>query len=259
MSRVPDAIIERVHLGEANEEQRARVLADPEASARLGELTQLDTSFLAAHPATEIVPGIERRLHRAQTRGAVARRGRLLSVGGGLLVPTLALALALVVIPGERASPTRGEVIDPIDGVVRLKGLEPRLHVFHLDEGHPVRLSGGQLLSEGDQLQLGYTRGSASHGVLLSIDGRGTVTLHAPDSDDTQLLPGEHVIPHAYRLDDAPAFERFFLVTSEHPIDVERLLSAARALATDGDARSDELILPEDLVQQDLLIRKEAQ
>lgn len=258
MSRVPDAIIERVHLGEATQEQRARVLADPEASAKLQELTQRDAAFFEAHPPDAVVPEIERRLHLAQTRNAVARRNRVLSLGGGLLVPVLGAALALVVVSTDPVATDGVAVVDPVDGVVRPKGLSPRLHVFHQDRGRPVALRAGQLLGEGAQLQLGYTRGHASHGVLLSIDGRGTVTLHAPDDDDTSLLPGKHVIPHAYQLDDAPAFERFFLVTSDRPIDVEQLLSAAGALAEGGDARSDDLSLPDDLDQQDLLIRKES-
>ncbi len=258
MSRVPDFIIERVHLGEATSEQRARVLASPEAQARLEALSEANTAFLEAHPAEEALPEIERRLHLARTRDAVAARRRRMATGGSLLVPAATAALALLLIAPPQVDPSGGTVIDPIDGEIRVKGLKPKLHVYHQDRGRASTLHGGQVLAEGDELQLAYTRGGASHGVLISIDGRGAVTLHAPDSADTTLLPGKHVIPHAYRLDDAPVFERFFLVTSDHPIDVDRVMSEAQHLAEGGSARDEDLNLPDDLLQQDLLIRKEA-
>ncbi len=42
---------------------------------------------------------------------------------------------------------------------------------------------------------------------------------------------GPVVLPSAYELDDAPGFERFFLVYSAKPFDVAAVDPAARALA----------------------------
>jgi hypothetical protein len=44
-------------------------------------------------------------------------------------------------------------------------------------------------------------------------------------------MGGEVRLPSAYELDDAPGFERFFLIASDRPFEVAPVLEAARALA----------------------------
>ena len=62
------------------------------------------------------------------------------------------------------------------------------------------------------------------YGVLLSIDGARKVTLHWPEAGQRRRRPlqasGEMRLPSAYELDDAPAFERFFLVRADEPFSV---------------------------------------
>ena len=253
MSRVSDVMIERVHLGEATSEQRARVLASPEARTRLAALIEADAAFLKAHPAEAMVPEIERRVHLARVRDGYGRRNKTLGWIGAGIVPLAAAAVAFVALAPPPGPQVDG-VVDPIDGVILPKGLPPKLHVIHKDRGSPRSIGRGAVLRQGEQLQLGYTSGDALHGVLFSLDGRGTVTLHAPDGSDTTLERGRHLMPFAYQLDDAPEFERFFLVTGDHALDVEAILDLAEGLP---DPRRDPLALPDDLDQQDFLIRKE--
>ncbi|MEZ4473614.1 MAG: hypothetical protein R3F60_23055 [bacterium] len=86
------------------------------------------------------------------------------------------------------------------------------------------------------------------------------VTLHFPDtaSADTALPAGQQLVtlPHAYQLDDAPRFERFFFVTAHHPLDVGELLAEARQLAADDAAEDAAPALPADVAWTDLLLRK---
>ena len=87
------------------------------------------------------------------------------------------------------------------------------------------------------------------------------VTRHWPESGKVAgALEGRDALPlpHAYQLDDAPGFERFFFVTADRPFDVEVVLEAARALAASGQARSARLRLPDWLDQQAFLIAKES-
>jgi hypothetical protein len=70
--------------------------------------------------------------------------------------------------------------------------------------------------------------------VILSIDGRGTVTLHLPESQEksTKLESGKQfLLPSAFELDDAPNFERFFFLISESPIDVNSILEEVQNMA----------------------------
>ena len=123
------------------------------------------------------------------------------------------------------------------------------------------RLETGDQADEGDLLQLSYLAAGRSHGVILSIDGRGAVTLHWPDrrGGATALVPsGEVRLDHAYELDDAPGFERFFLVTGADALDVNAILDAAEDLAADADrARDGALALAEGLEQRSVLLLKE--
>ena len=71
--------------------------------------------------------------------------------------------------------------------------------------------------SEGDEIQLRYRVPQKCFGMLLSMDGNGTVTMHMGDGNNAvELEPGKMTtLPFAYKLDNAPKFEKFFLLTSQ--------------------------------------------
>lgn len=136
----------------------------------------------------------------------------------------------------------------------------PRLLLHRRDAAEIVRLGDGAPARAGDVVQLSYAAAGNHHGVIVSLDGAGTVTLHhPPDPDDsTHLRPrGEVPLGHAYELDDARDFERFFFVTSgDRPVNVRHVLLATRRLAGRGDARRRSLDLPGGLGQTSLTLRK---
>lgn len=142
---------------------------------------------------------------------------------------------------------------------VNARGLSPHLAVDRKDEG---RLHPGAVVAPGDVVQVSYVAAGNDYGVVVSIDGRGGVTLHHPARvHDVARVKSRGEIPlnHAFELDDAPGFERFFFVTtSGHPLEPEAVMNAARRLATTGfvAARVDPLPLPEDLSQSSFLLRK---
>jgi hypothetical protein len=87
------------------------------------------------------------------------------------------------------------------------------------------------------------------------------VTLHFPLSEEappqaTAVSPDTATLPHAYALDDAPRFERFFFVTANDPIDVQQTLAALRSFARRGDSATAWLDLPAGLHQASLRLRK---
>ena len=112
----------------------------------------------------------------------------------------------------------------------------------------------------GDLLQLGYVSAGEGYGVVVSIDGRGEITRHLPaeGARAAALTPGREILlPESYRLDDAPAFERFVLVTSPRAFSVSAVLDAARAVAARGEARDAPLPLPPGLAEASTLVVKE--
>lgn len=88
-----------------------------------------------------------------------------------------------------------------------------------------------------DRLQIEFRAARARHAMIVSVDGRGAVTLHYPDRADspTAVKPGQlRLLEKSYILDDAPRYERFFLLLSDTPIQPGRILAHLNRLAARG-------------------------
>lgn len=265
MTRIADFIVEKVHLGEATEAERALVLADPDARARLDALPTQDRAFLSAFPAEEELRRIADRARVAAARAdAQAQAGPNRTPWAVMVAPLLAAVIGLVWI----ATPSGTDGVPVTDGgsigvqpePTTSKGLEPRLHLYRLQAGGPESLRTGSFARRGDVLQIGVVPGWATDGVVVSVDGRGAVTLHWPAdrTASTALGSGELHLPAAYELDDAPAFERFFLVATDGPTDVDSVVHAAEALAAQpAEALREPLALPRGYAQSSVVVRKE--
>jgi hypothetical protein len=109
-----------------------------------------------------------------------------------------------------------------------------------------------------DLLQLSYNGGGQSHGLIASVDGAGAVTLHFPASEGaaTNLAATTTTLPHAYALDDAPRFERFFFVTANAPIAIKRTMATLGAFARRADCATASPEFPTGLRQWSLRLRK---
>lgn len=255
--RTPDWLVERLLAGELPPEEAARVRARLEAEgglARLDALARDDAAFPGDHPPGPALAEIRR---RAGGPGQAARR----APGLRWLAPAvLAAAAALVAVPLLRAGAPR---VGPDAGGedVRLKGQRPELRAWRqAPSGATERLRDGDVARGGERVQLSYLAGGARRGAVISLDGRGAVTLHWPEQGGAAppLEPGGAVaLPHAYLLDDAPRFERFFLVTADAPFDSAAVVDAARRLAGAAHPDRDPLPLPPGLEQSALLLRKD--
>lgn len=239
--RVPDWLLERYALGELDPAQEAEIRAhldsEPEDRARLRALREADRDFLERHPPRAIAALIHVRMG--------SRRPRW----GGLAVPALASAalasLALLVVA----------VVDGEGGEIRMKGLAPSILLHRSQDGVVERLRDGASAREGDLVQLSYLAAGKRFGVVLSIDGKGVVSLHHPlDSAWAAPLSSEGTVslPYAYELDDAPDFERFFFLAADEPFSVHEALDAAGRMEP-GASR---LPLREEIVQASFLLRK---
>jgi hypothetical protein len=287
MRKVPDLLIERLLLGELPEAEARRLMDDPEVVRRVQELERSNREILAAYPAEEMSRRIAGRVEAlASVQGAPenARHGRsrrsrstsrrseapgdsgirrffnmpkLVPVAGFATLAVVTGLLLVVLLPGGLQPGVAG-----VAGIeeTRLKGLKPHLVVYHKTRSGAELLRENSVVAERDVLQLGYVSGLQPYGVILSIDGRGVVTLHFPTGSRTagSLEPqGEVLLPFAYELDDAPGFERFFLITSREPFPVNIALGAADRLARDPDrARRVPLELPGKLEQSSIVLTK---
>lgn len=223
--------LERFALGES------KGVVDAE---ELQALRESNDEILAAHPPAAVAAEVKRRLRATEARLRSPSRVRWLVAAASALG-----AAVLVVSVGAR----RG----PADDGVRLKGLAPHLVVYR-DGATPERLADRAPARPHDVVQLGYVAAGRRYGAIVSLDGRGEVTLHlAPQA---LAETGEVRLPSAFELDDAPAFERFVFVTGDEPFDEADVLGAARGAATGGNARDAPLPLPRGLQQSSFTLEK---
>ena len=105
----------------------------------------------------------------------------------------------------------------------RIKGLDARMEVWKKTSAGIVQLNDLDSVGEGDEIQLRYAVPEKCFGLLFSMDGNGALTLHMGNGvKAVELAPGKmNLLPFAYKLDDAPYFEKFFFVTSPKEFAVE--------------------------------------
>ena len=105
----------------------------------------------------------------------------------------------------------------------RIKGLDARMEVWKKTPTGIVQLNDLDEVREGDEIQLRYAVPEKCYGLLFSMDGNGALTLHMGDGEKSiELAPSKmNSLPFAYKLDDAPYFEKFFFVTSPKEFAVE--------------------------------------
>jgi hypothetical protein len=257
--KISELMLEQFSLGELPPDQermvRGELERDGDLRGRLAALRASDGEILAAHPPQAVVPAIRERLLREGLPSTAHRTPRRVNPMTWALPVAAALVLFVsLFVMRERFTPDE----------TRVKGLTPHLVVFRKTAAGAEQMNAGSLARRADVLQIGYSAAGARYGVIFSVDGRGTVTWHMPagyaggqrqsPSLDAQ---GEVVLPAAYELDDAPGFERFFLVSSPSPFDLAAVANAARTLAARQAADREPLALPQGMGQNSLLLKKQ--
>ena len=97
-------------------------------------------------------------------------------------------------------------------------------------------------------------------GAIVSVDGRGTVTVHYPDGAPAAapMNGGRSVLlSHAYELDDAPQWERFYIITGATPFPIDAIVSAARRAGSYA-APAPVLDLAPGMTQASFLLQKDS-
>lgn len=269
MTEPSDFLLERLARGELSADEAAamRRASGDAAQARavqdrLDAIAADDAATLARLPPARVAAEVRRR----QQARAPAPAPVPVPVRWWIPLGTAAVAAAavlwLVRSPRDVAPEATPEVLAVDDGgeIVRLKG-DAGLTIDRKAGAGSERLADGALVRAGDRLQLQYRAADATHGVIVSIDGAGGVTLHHPEGAATSTVlrsGGLVALDHSYELDDAPGFERFFFVTARAPIDVDAIMDAARRLAERSDADRAALVVPADHDVFALRLRKPA-
>ncbi|MET0554099.1 MAG: hypothetical protein ABW221_13740 [Vicinamibacteria bacterium] len=240
--------VEQYLLGELTADERAALERDPSLAGRVAALQASDAAILEEHPPAAFAAAVRAAL---RTPRLPAPRRRALRSPQLLAAAALGAAAVVAVLWLAPRTPLPSAPPD----VTRAKGLVPQVLLYRRAAAGAERLAAGSVAREHDLLQLAYQAAGRRHGVIASIDGRGVVTLHLPASGPSAapLASGAAVpLAEAYELDDAPGFERFYLVVSNEPFPVAVVLAALPRAGADG-----RLDLPSSLEQYSLVIEKE--
>jgi hypothetical protein len=254
-SGVPDLILEQYRLGELSRDEADRVerllSVDVALRARHDALDRSDEAIARSYPVGWLAQRVRARLPELMESRSLGWRGRLSLAA--------AAALVLLAIPVWRASIR--EDAAPAAAEDRLKGLSPALTIYRRTAAGSETLADGSVARAGDLLRVGYTGAGRTYGIILSIDGRGVVTLHLPPNGDraARLKPGHAtLLDQAYELDDAPGWERFYFVTGETSFAVTPVVDAAKKAVSDGARRAPvTLPLSRELTQSTFSLQKE--
>lgn len=268
---IPVLLAEKLLLGKKGIERES-----PEIVARYGEdavrtamdeLERSDKDILAQYPPTLIRAGIERKLSAAAKPGKAAiafPTGRTMrAFRYAALSAAACLVLALGVFMA--GNPAGSDEVDISSQVAsngeRAKGIGPGIVVYRKSGEKAVKLEQGAKVAEGDIIQISYIAGGETWGLIVSVDGNGTITRHYPDAGNSAALleqAGEVPLGFSYKLDDAPGFERFIFISSRTSFNAQQVLDTIDELSLAPDFTSRDLskAVPSGLHVDDLVLVK---
>lgn len=259
---IPDLYFEQYLLGELDEAHARKVEEAPEFKQRIEALRVENAEILKKMPPSAVARRVQ---NEYETHEPAARR----SYGSSRAKPRRALllaapalaALALMFVLVFQNSPQGDLLGRSAADTVRLKGSQARLLIYLATDGGVRSIESGETLSAGDRVQVAYNASGARHGAIYSIDGNGELTIHYPvlPTDSTRLEQGGvQRLSRSFTLDDAPHFERFFLVTSDQSFDSRQIATEIEIqgakIRSDLDAS---LQLGEPFMTTEFTIRKE--
>ena len=224
VNKISDFKLERYLLGELPEKEmrefQERELSDEIFAARVAEMRLQGKLFVAENPFEALEAKMDEADEVTNDNGNVIS-GVWLKVAAALVI---ALGVFSMVILNRDVSTydsnaTSMEVaMADVDNGTRIKGMQASLEVWKKTGDSAVQMVNLGNAYEGDEIQLRYRVPQKCFGMLISMDGNGTVTMHMGEGNSAiELEPGKMTtLPFAYKLDNAPKFEKFFLLTSQN-------------------------------------------
>jgi hypothetical protein len=245
---IPDWKLERFILGELPaadlEAIRQQLASDDLLKSRLKTIEESDEALRVAHPVEPMVEGIEQRLD-----GKSQPQDRSKSAGWLWTALPVAAAVVLFLYPTVEQNALDGN---------RVKGGSPALFLYRKSSTGVEELHKGHRVFEHDLIQIKYQPGTHRYGVILSIDGRSAVTVHLPETGQSAAVLERRkadTLGFSYELDDAPAGERFYFVSSDTPFKVVRIRDALGSIGFHGADRN--LDLPDTFTQYIFTLTKD--
>ena len=218
VKQISDFKLERYLLGELPEVEmaalRKREAEDELFAARVKMMREEGERFLAENPFSALEDKLEND-QRSVERSLWLRVAAVLVVAFGIF-SVVVLNRQTDIVNDASATSGMDVAMADVDNGTRIKGMTAGLEVWKKMGDSAVQMVNLGEAREGDEIQLRYRVPQKCFGMLFSTDGNGTVTMHMGEGNRAvELEPGKMTtLPFAYKLDNAPKFEKFFLLTS---------------------------------------------
>jgi len=218
VKQISDFKLERYLLGELPEVEmaalRKREAEDELFAARVKMMREEGERFLAENPFSALEDKLEND-QRSVERSLWLRVAAVLVVAFGVF-SLVVLNRQTEIVNESSATSGMDVAMADVDNGTRIKGMTAGLEVWKKMGDSAVQMVNLGEAREGDEIQLRYRVPQKCFGMLFSMDGNGTVTMHMGEGNRAvELEPGKMTtLPFAYKLDNAPKFEKFFLLTS---------------------------------------------
>lgn len=218
VKQISDFKLERYLLGELPEVEmaalRKREAEDELFAARVKMMREEGERFLAENPFSALEDKLEND-QRSVERSLWLRVAAVLVVAFGIF-SVVVLNRQTDIVNDASATSGMDVAMADVDNGTRIKGMTAGLEVWKKMGDSAVQMVNLGEAREGDEIQLRYRVPQKCFGMLFSMDGNGTVTMHMGEGNRAiELEPGKMTtLPFAYKLDNAPKFEKFFLLTS---------------------------------------------
>ena len=218
VKQISDFKLERYLLGELPEVEmaalRKREAEDELFAARVQMMREEGERFLAENPFSALEDKLEND-QRSVERSLWLRVAAVLVVAFGIF-SVVVLNRQTDIVNDASATSGMDVAMADVDNGTRIKGMTAGLEVWKKMGDSAVQMVNLGEAREGDEIQLRYRVPQKCFGMLFSMDGNGTVTMHMGEGNRAvELEPGKMTtLPFAYKLDNAPKFEKFFLLTS---------------------------------------------
>ena len=226
---IPDWKLERYLTGDLPEGEMSEIRelekTDEVFARRVKMLREDNAAILRKMPFERLAEKMDARDCGAERRNNVIHFGFVKFAAAAALVlavVSVALFSQREVVPDAGAQAMDVAMAVQDDGT-RIKGMDARMEIWKKTGDSAVQMLNLDEAREGDEIQLRYSVPEKCFGLLFSMDGNGTVTMHMADgSQAVALEPGKMTtLPFAYKLDNAPKFEKFFLLTSQKDFAID--------------------------------------
>lgn len=229
VNKISDFKLERYLLGELPEKEmrelQERELSDEIFAARVAEMRLQGKRFVAENPFVALEAKMAAAEQSANDEHNVVSV-MWLKVAAALVIALGVFSMVLLnrnVETFDSKDAAMQVAMADVDDGTRIKGMQVSLEVWKKTGDSAVQMVNLGDAHEGDEIQLRYRVPQKCFGMLFSMDGNGTITMHMGEGNKAiELEPGKMTtLPFAYKLDNAPKFEKFFLLTSQNSFEID--------------------------------------